>query len=212
MPWYNRPNVRLQRYGAGILSDAELLAIVLGRGSITENALDCSNRILKTVNFHNLGEKTLVELENIIGDNVKALKIVAMAEIFKRTSKLVRKGFKFKIKNAEDVYNYYADSMKDLKKEHFYALMLDTKNNIIKEELISIGTLNSSLIHPREVFKPAIKASANSIILVHNHPSGDPTPSSEDREITEKLRLIGEMAGIKILDHIIVGNEGFVSF
>lgn len=209
MPWWNRPGFRLKK--GKVLNDAELLAIILGSGFKGENAIDLSNRLLKKYNFHKLAELSLTELKKELGDEVKALKIQAMFEIFKKTSKLNRKGFKPTIESAKDVYNYFVDELKDKKKEHFYALLLDSKNRIIKEELISVGTLNVSLIHPREVFKEAIKNSANAIILVHNHPSGDCEPSTEDLEIIEKLSKIGDILNINVLDHLIVGKEKYWS-
>ncbi len=211
IPRYNRPGIRLKKKGVSSLSDAELLAIVLGRGNLEENAIDLSNRVLKSHNFHKLAGLSLTELDKELKDHIKALKIHAMFEIFRRTNKLKKKGFKLKIKTAKDVYNYYIDELEDKKKEHFYALLLDTKNRIIAEELISVGTLNTSLIHPREVFNPAIKASSNSLILVHNHPSGDCSPSSEDKEVTKMLYNAGDLLGIKVLDHIIIGKDGFTS-
>jgi len=140
------------------------------------------------------------------------MKITAMYEIFKRTNRLHKKGFNKKIGNAEDVFNYYVDELQDKKKEHFYALLLDTKNRIISEELVSVGILDASIIHPREVFKSAIKASSNSIILVHNHPSGDCTPSNEDKEVTKILESAGDLLGINVLDHIIIGKDKYYSF
>lgn len=211
IPRYNRPGIRLQRKGAKYLSDSELLAIVLGRGNKNENAIDMSNRILKGQNFHRLANLELDELKKLVDTDVKALKISAMFEIFRRTSKLQKKGFKQKITNAEDVFNHFSDELTNVKQEHFMALYLDTKNQIIKEHLISKGTLNSSLVHPREVFNLAVKVSANSLILVHNHPSGDPTPSKEDEVVTKNLINAGEILGISILDHVVIGNNEFVS-
>jgi len=211
IPWYNRPGIRMQRKGAAALSDAELLAIVLGRGNTKENAIDQANRILKEHNFNHLSELSIKELEHKFNTSVKALKITAMFEIFRRTSKLQKQGYNTQIRSAEDVFHYFIDALQDQKREHFYALLLDTKNRIIKEELISLGTLNASLIHPREVFNPAIKASANAIILLHNHPSGEPKPSDEDERITKILSSAGELLGIKILDHVIIGKAGFIS-
>jgi len=211
IPRYNRPGIRLQRKGAKYLSDSELLAIVLGRGNKNENAIDMSHRILKRQNFHRLANLELDELKKLVDTDVKALKISAMFEIFRRTNKLQKKGFKQKITNAEDVFNHFSDELTNTKQEHFMALYLDTKNQIIKEHLISKGTLNSSLVHPREVFNLAVKVSANSLILVHNHPSGDPTPSKEDEVVTKNLINAGEILGITILDHIVIGNNKFVS-
>ena len=211
IPWYNRPGMRLKKKGVGSLSDAELLAVVIGRGNTKENAIDLSNRILKNFNFNKLSVLTFYELKTEFKNQVPAMKVQAMFEIFRRTNKLKDKGFKVKINNDEDVYNYFKDELEVKNKEHFYALFLDTKNRIIGEELISVGTLNASLIHPREVFNPAIKASANSIILVHNHPSGNCKPSAEDKDITEKLKEAGKILGIKVLDHVIIGKELYLS-
>jgi len=211
IPWYNRPGIRLKRKGVSVLSDAELLAIVLGRGNQKENAIDISNRVLKSYNFNGLSNLSFQELKKEFKNQVPALKMLAMFEVFRRTNKVFKKGFKTEINTAKDVYRYYVDHLQDKKKEHFYALLLDSKNRIISEELISIGTLNASIIHPREIFNPAIKASANSIILVHNHPSGDCEPSKEDNEITNKLLDAGNLLGIKVLDHVIIGKGKFKS-
>lgn len=212
IPWYNRPGVRLKNKGVSHLSDAELLAIVLGRGNKEENAIDLSNRILKQYNFDKLVDLSFHELEKQCKNQVKAMKIIAMYEIFKRTNRLSKKGYSKKIRNAEDVFHYYVDELKDKKKEYFYALFLDTKNKVIAQEEISVGILDASLIHPREVFKSAIKASSNSIILVHNHPSGDCTPSKEDKNVTKILENAGDLLGIRVLDHVIVGSDQYYSF
>ncbi len=211
IPWYNRPGIRLKRKGAQSLSDAELLAIVLGRGDKTENAIDMSNRVLGCYNFNKLSDLSICELEKVLKNNVKALKIQAMFEIFRRTNRLKKNGFKTKISTAEDVYRYFVDELEVKNKEYFYALFLDTKNRILKEELISVGILDASLIHPREVFNPAIKASAHAVILVHNHPSGDCEPSSEDKEVTKNLVNVGGILGINVLDHVIIGKNNFMS-
>ena len=209
IPWYNRPGMRLKKKGASALSDAELFAIVIGRGNRSENAVDLSNRILKSFNFDRLSNLSFHELKAEFKDQVPAMKVVAMFEIFRRTCKLESKGFKVKIKSAEDVYNYFKDALATKNKEHFIALFLDTKNRIIGEEVVSVGTLNSSIIHPREVFNPAIKASASSVVIVHNHPSGDFLPSKEDEQFTKMLCDAGEILGIKVLDHVIIGKDGF---
>jgi len=211
IPWDNRPGMRLKKDGVSHLSNAELLAIVLGRGNYKENAIDLSHRVLKSYNFAKLTQLSFHELEKEFKNQVPAMKILAMYEIFRRTNKLKKQGHRIKIKGAEDVFHYFVDKLQDKKKEHFYSLLLDTKNCIIAEELISVGTLNASLIHPREVFNPAIKASANSIILIHNHPSGDCELSSEDITVTKMLNNAGDILGIKILDHVVVGNDSFTS-
>jgi len=206
IPFYNKPGYKLAKDHK--LDDAELLAIILEKGiKLDESSVELANKLLKKhKSLAGLSNLSLTELKKEVG-MVKALKIKALFELFRKTSRLKRGGFKPTIECAEDVYNYFVDELKDKKKEHFYALLLDSKNRIIKEELISVGTLNSSLVHPREVFKEAIKNSANAIILVHNHPSGDCEPSAEDLEITEKMKEAGEIVGVKVLDHVLVGND-----
>ena len=211
IPWQNRPGIRLKQEGSSALSNADLLAIVLGRGNFEENAIDISNRVLKSYNFDKLSDLSFHELKEEFRNQVPAMKIVAMYEIFRRTNKLKKMGDKRKIETAKDVFNYYVDKLQDKKKEHFYALYLDTKNQIIEEKLVSKGILNASLIHPREVFNPAIRASSNSVLLVHNHPSGNCTPSKEDEDVTKMLSNAGDILGIKVLDHVIVGKESFTS-
>ena len=134
-----------------------------------------------------------------------------MFELFRRTNRLKAAGFSRKIQSAEDVYHYFADRLAEKKKEYFYALCLDTKHRIIHEELVSVGILDASLIHPREVFNPAIKVSSHAVILVHNHPSGEAEASAADIEVTKMLYNAGDIIGISILDHIIIGKNGYVS-
>ena len=212
MPWFERSGARLKRNGPEVLSDAELLAIVLGRGSKEENVIDCSRRVLREQNLHYLAEQSLPELAKTFGDDtVKALKVSAMFELFRRTNRLKVQGFATKIQSAEDVYHYFADRLAEKKKEYFYALCLDTKNRIISETLVSVGILDASLIHPREVFNPAVKASCHAVILVHNHPSGEAEASAADIEVTKMLYNAGDIIGISILDHIIIGKNGYSS-
>jgi len=212
IPWQNRPGIRLKQEGTSALSNADLLAIVLGRGNFEENAIDISNRVLKSYDFDKLSDLSFHELKEEFRNQVPAMKIMAMYEIFRRTNKFKKMGNKRKIETAKDVFNYYVDKLQDKKKEHFFALYLDTKNQIIEEKLVSKGILNASLIHPREVFNPAIRASSNSVILVHNHPSGNYAPSKEDKEVTKLLDNAGNLLGINVLDHIIIGKDGYYSF
>jgi DNA repair protein RadC len=212
MPWFERPGARLKRNGPEVLSDAELLAIVLGRGSKEENVIDCSRRVLREQNLHYLAEQSLPELAKTFGDDqVKAMKVSAMFELFRRTNRLKVQGFSTKIQSAEDVYHYFADRLAEKKKEYFYALCLDTKNRIISETLVSVGILDASLIHPREVFNPAVKASCHGVILVHNHPSGEAEASAADIEVTKMLYKAGEIIGISVIDHIIIGKHNYIS-
>jgi DNA repair protein RadC len=203
-----RPRERFKRLGADALSTAELLAIILRTGSRKENVVALSQRILSLYPLEKLNELSLKELCSINGvGEAKALQIKAM---FSLTSRKTFSSIK-KISSSKDVFDYFA-SIRELKQEHFYCLHLNSKNEIISSKLIAIGTLNSVIIHPREVFREAILASAQSVILVHNHPSGDVTPSLQDKEITLKLEKASEVIGIDLVDHIIVGKEKWWSF
>ncbi len=206
LPESSRPRERFLEKGSEALSDAELFAILLRTGTKGENVIDMSNRLIKEYGLDKLFDCSLKELQEIKGIGPsKAMQILSMSEILKRIH-LSEKPIK-KITCAEDVFKFFHDKLKDKKEEHFYVLMLNNQNNIIAEQEISKGILDASIIHPREVFKPAIKNSASKLILVHNHPSGNPDPSGEDIEITEKLVESGNQIGIKILDHVIVGGE-----
>jgi len=206
IPLQNRPRERLKQHGVEILSDAELLAIILQKGTRTENVIDMCNRLL----YLNLMSCSLHELMEIPGvGEAKAMQIIALYELSRR----IRGGSirEKVIRNSSDIAEYYMEKLRDKKKEYFIAVFLDSKNKIICDSVISIGTLNASLVHPREVFKEAIKNSANAIILVHNHPSGDCTPSEEDILVTERIRSTGELVGIKLLDHIVIGGNRYES-
>ena len=205
-----RPRERLKTKGLDNLNDSELLAIILQNGTNGENVIDLSHRLIASFGLEKLNSLSLTELMKIKGIKLgKASKLVAAFELSKRVNsgKICEKV----IMNPSDVASYYIEKLKDLKKEYFIAVFLDSKNKIIKDEVISIGTLNSSLIHPREVFKEAIKNSANSIILVHNHPSGNVEPSDEDYRVNRVLVETGNLIGIKVLDHLIVGREKWIS-
>lgn len=212
IPWYDRPGARLTRGGVEKLTNADLLAVLLGKGK-EESVLELSNRLLKKYNLNKLEELGLEELtKECKGDKVPALKVLSFIELSKRYNKLIKGGYNSKpITSAKDVYDMFVDEFGKKKKEYFICLYLDTRNRIIKEEVISVGTLNSSLIHPREVFKTAIKESANSIILIHNHPSGDVEPSEGDEEVTKRLIEAGDVLNIKVLDHIIIGKNSWKS-
>ncbi len=216
IPWYDRPGFRLTREGVEKLSNSELLSLILLTDDKEDNVLELSNKILKKYNLNKIEEAGYNELVSFIcgkkkakyKDFLKVMKLLSLIELSKRYSKLVKGGFNKKcINSAKDVYDMFVDEMRSYKKEVLKVVLLDTKNVVISIKEVSVGTLNSSLIHPREVFKEAIKESANSIILVHNHPSGNCEPSNEDIEVTEKLMKCGEHLGIKILDHVIVGKK-----
>jgi len=210
IPLENRPRERMEKHSASILSDAELLAIILKTGNKNENAIDMSNRLISKYGFEKLSSCSLKELQAINGiGSAKACQIVALFELNKRHSHSKSRGKP--ITNAKDVFEYCSQKMSCLDREQFMVLHLDTKNRVIKDEIVSIGALTGTTAHPREVFKSAIKESAHTVILVHNHPSGDPTPSDEDLQITKQLTEAGELLGIKVLDHVIVGKEGWWS-
>ena len=214
LPESERPREKLQKFGPESLSNDELIAIIIRTGNRTDSAIDLGRRVLSLDNrgLSYLRDTTLEELMEVKGiGNCKAAQILAAIEIGKRLS-YDEAVPKLKITEPSTIANLYMDDMRYLQKEHFKILLLDTKNQIISTEEISIGTLNASIVHPRDVFKIAIKRNANAIILLHNHPSGDPTPSNEDINITNRLVDVGKLIGIKVLDHIIIGDNRYMSF
>ncbi|MFA4955592.1 MAG: DNA repair protein RadC [Candidatus Methanoperedens sp.] len=201
-----RPRERLIKNGASALSDSELLAIILRTGSKQENVINLSQRILGEYNIKQLSQINITQLMKVHGiKESKASQILACFEIARRLESF-NSVEKPKISSPEDVYRRLFPRMREQKKEMFIELCLDTKNQILKEEVISIGSLNANVVHPREVFKLALTESAAHIIVAHNHPSGDPTPSREDIEITKKLVETGNIMGITVLDHVIIGD------
>lgn len=207
MPNALRPRERLIKYGPNKLSNSELLAILLSTGTKKHNVISLSKVILKKFK-NNLTEVSVIELSKISGlGPAKASKIVASLELGKRLLK--NKKHKLILK-PQDVFNEMRD-IRGSKKEHFVIFYLDTRHQEIKREIISIGTLNASLVHPREVFEPAIKNTASHIVLAHNHPSGVIQPSKEDIKITESLKKAGEILDIKVIDHIIVSQNEWYS-
>jgi len=212
MPWFDKPDVRLTRDGVEKLTDVELLAMIIGKGK-NEGVLDLSSRLLKNYNLNRLEYLGIDELTKECNDKVTALRILSFIELSKRYNKLIKGGYNIKVINsALDVYNMFIDEYRNYKKEVLSVVLLDTKLKVIKVKEVSVGILNSSLSHPREIFNEAIKESAYAIILVHNHPSGDCTPSESDLTTTGNLIKVGTYLDIKLLDHIIVGKNGYYSF
>ena len=202
------PREKLAKYGPSKLKDHELLAILLGSGIKGLNVLELSKKILKVVEKIGIKNITLKDLLEIKGlGNAKASQVFALFELGKR----LNSENKIEILSAKDVWKLCGD-INDSKKENFLAFYLDTQNHLIERQIISVGTLNTSLVHPREVFEPAIALHSASIIIAHNHPSGDLDPSVEDRKITEKLIESGKILGIEIIDHIILSRAGYLSF
>ncbi|OIJ10269.1 hypothetical protein BKP35_14320 [Anaerobacillus arseniciselenatis] len=211
-PHGERPRERLLKEGSKALSNQELIAILLGTGTKQESVLQLSQRILHHFNgLKFLKESTVEELKKIkgIGDT-KAVQLLAAIELGSRVHKLQMED-RIIIRSPEDVSNYVMEDMRFLTQEHFVSLYLNTKNHVIHKKTIFIGSLNASIVHPREVFKEAFRYSAASIICLHNHPSGDPAPSREDIEVTKRLAESGKVVGIELLDHIIIGDQKFVS-
>lgn len=209
----DRPREKMLTKGVKSLSDAELLAIIIRTGNKKYNAIELSNQIFKEklINIRDLYDISIEELCSIDGIGLtKASQIKAAIELGVRASSY--KPPKYKINKPWDIYKYYMDLLRYESKEIFKIVLLNTKNEIITDVDISIGTLNSSLVHPREVFRAAIRRSSNKIILIHNHPSGCPTPSAEDKVVTNRLVQCGEIIGIEVIDHIIIGDGLYFSF
>lgn len=211
MPEDERPRERLLKYGPEALSNAELLAIILRTGSRKENVVNMCSRIFSEYSLKRLSQANIKQLMQIHG--IGAAKAAQIAAVFELARKL--EGFtdepKRKIKSPADVYSLLYPRMREHKRERLVALLLDTKNQVLREEIISIGSLNANIVHPREVFKAALMESCASVILSHNHPSGDPTPSKEDIAVTEKLVEGGKLLGIDVLDHVVIGDGRYVS-
>jgi len=207
-----QPRERLCRFGVQALSDRELVAILLTTGSKNATALDIADTILtKYQGLKGLINLSVEELASFNGiGHGKAARILAALEMGKRIS-IQGAEFKPAIQSPEDVSNLVMEEMRFFDREHFRVLLLNSKNKVLSCETISIGNLNSSLVHPRELFKMAIKRSARAVVLLHNHPSGDPTPSREDIEVTERILNAGNLLGIDVLDHIIIGDNIYFS-
>ena len=211
LPEDMRPREKLAKFGEGRLDDHELIAIILGMGTTKINALDLARQIMiKYRTLRRLKEASLEELMSERGIGMaKAVSIKAAIELGRRLA--LSQESKPVITSPEDVKTLVMEDMRYLDREHFKVIYLDRKGGIIVSEDISVGGLHSSMAHPREVFKNAVKRSAASIILVHNHPSGDPHPSNEDMETTRRLVEAGQIVGIEVLDHVIIGDNKYCS-
>jgi len=209
LPSVDRPREKLIRYGPEKLSHAELLAILLGTGGRGLNAVELSQKILAQVDGLSLPAARVADLKKIpsLGES-KACEIVACFELGRRFLQNKKSAL---LMSPQDVWQELKD-IRSHKKEHFVVFFLDARNQEIRREIVSVGTLNANLVHPREVFEPAIAHSAAQIIVAHNHPSGNTEPSEEDRVITTRLADAGRILGIEIVDHIVVSRDGFTSF
>jgi DNA repair protein RadC len=214
-PESDRPREKLLTQGACALSDTELLAIVLRNGSSStgESAIDHARMLLKQFDgFRGIDEASAAELIAVKGIGpAKAAEIKAALEIARRLG-----GPKWQVgeplRSAEEVFRHFQPNLAREKRELFYVVLLNNKNRKIRDVKISEGSLTASLVHPREVYNPVIRESAAAVIFVHNHPSGDPAPSPEDIEITRRLKEVGEVMGVRVLDHVVIGHERFFSF
>ncbi|MBT2668153.1 DNA repair protein RadC [Bacillus sp. ISL-4] len=211
-PKEERPRERFLQDGPQSLSNQELLALLLRTGSREESVLQLSGRLINAFKgLRLLKEASVEELTVIKGiGEAKAIQILASVELGRRINNLNDQD-RYVIRSPEDGANYCMEEMRFLSQEHFVCLYLNTKNQVLQKTTVFIGSLNASIVHPREVFKEAFKRSAASIICLHNHPSGDPSPSREDIEVTKRLVECGKIIGIEILDHIIIGEHKYVS-
>ena len=215
-PQDERPREKLLNRGAAGLTDAELLALIIRSGdpATGQSAIDLGRNLIGHFgsNLRELGSADIAELTAIKGMGLaKAAGIKAAFTLASRFQ--ARKLERFdRFTSPQQVFDYFHHEFRDSRKEYFLALLLDGKNRIIRRVQVSEGSLNQSIVHPREVFSPAVKESAAALILVHNHPTGDPAPSGEDIAVTRRLREAGDLMGIKVLDHIIVGDGEYVSF
>lgn len=214
IPIEERPRERLMNLGVENLSNEELLAILLKTGTKDSSVKVLASNILKELDsITDLKDINLEKLVKIKGiKQAKACELLACIELGKRINQKFNNINQIKIVSSESVFEYYKNILGDKKQEHFYCVYLDTKNKIIKDKLLFVGTINESLVHPREIFKEAYLLSASSIICIHNHPTGNVMPSKNDIIITNQLKSVGNVLGINVLDHIIIGKDEYYSF
>lgn len=214
LPKEERPRERLIKFGATALSNEELLAILIKSGTKKQSAKEVAQNLLSK--YNNIQELNQITYEQLIrSDGIaesKACSILSAIELGKRMNQTISTLEKRKLNQAGLVFDYYKNSLAYQRQEHFYCIYVDNQKRFLKEVPLFVGTLNHSLVHPREIFKEAYLIEASGIICVHNHPSGVVAPSQEDMMVTERLKEIGLLVGIPILDHIIIGKEEYYSF
>ena len=214
IPVNERPRERLINYGAESISNEELLAILIKTGTVNNSVKDIANAILKKIdNLTNLENITINTFKDIPGlGKVKTIELMAALELGKRVFLLKNENNKTFYDNPDTIYYDNLYLFKNRRQEYFYCLYLDNRNNLIERKLLFMGTINRSIVHPREIFKEAYLTSASKIICMHNHPSGDITPSKEDINLTKSLVAIGKLQGISVCDHLIVSDDDYYSF
>jgi DNA repair protein RadC len=214
-PEEDRPREKLLTHGSRVLSETELLAIILrnGNASTGESAMDHARVLLSQFGgLKGIDQASVSELSTVKGIGpAKVAQIKASLEIGRRVG-----GQKWEVgqplRSSEEVYHHFRENLAGEKRELFYVVLLNNKNRKIREVKISEGSLTASLVHPREVYNPVIRDSAAAVIFVHNHPSGDPAPSPEDIDITKRLKEVGDVMGVRVLDHVVIGHDRFFSF
>ena len=214
IPLNDRPRERLINSGSNTLSNEELLAIILDTGTKDKSAKDLAISVLSKINH--ISELKDINYQNLIsikGIGIsKATKILSLIELSKRINVKLETLNNIKANNSKVIYEYFKEKLMDEKQEYFYCLYLNNKKRIIKNKLLYIGTINQTLIHPRDIFKEAYLLSASAIICIHNHPSGNTAPSKEDIMMTKNLKEVGLIMGINVVDHIIIGKNSYYSF
>ena len=218
LPEAQRPYEKCLREGVGALSDSELLAVILRSGTMGKNSISLSSQILKTM--ENASYPGLIGLLHVSAEDlmkipgigkVKAVQLKCIGELSKRIACTAAKG-QLTFENPSSIAGYYMEKLRHEEQELMIIMMLDTRNHFLGEQLLTRGTVNATLITPREVFLEALRRHAAGLILVHNHPSGDPTPSSNDRNVTARIYQAGELIGIPLLDHVVNGDHRYFSF
>lgn len=215
LPLLERPYEKCEKYGAGSLSDAELLAAIIKTGSKNVRSIDLAHHILNYSKANKgligLNYMSMNELMSVKGiGKVKAIQILCIAELTKRMAKATNQDG-LRLLSPESVANYYMQDMRHMTREQILIVFIDSKSKVLNDMIISTGTVNASIVAPREIFLNALRHSATYIIMLHNHPSGDPTPSKEDINTTKRIKEAGILIGIKLMDHLIIGDNKYVS-
>ncbi len=214
LPKSDRPYEKFLDLGAHALTDSELLSIIIRTGNRELSAVEVVHQILsgKQNNILNIYEFTVDELCRFPGiGKVKAIQIKAIAELSRRISK-TKSGYNLKMNSPLSIANYYMEQLRHKDEEHFFVAYFDTACNFLGDEHLSIGCVNSAFVSPREIFKKALSKNAVALVMIHNHPSGNPTASKEDKRITKRVQECGDLLGIKVIDHIIIGDNRYFSF